>query len=73
MPHPKRKHSKTRRDKRRTHYKSRGSHGSDLPRNRTASFIPQSPLVRRKTILQRQGSNGKSRSSITYLYRFFCI
>ncbi len=45
MAHPKRKISKTRRDKRRTHYKAADQQIATDPTTGEGSFIPQSSLA----------------------------
>ena len=59
MAHPKRKISKTRRDKRRTHYKAENPTANYLSNNWRNTSNAQSSLGRRSFVPQGQNSIGK--------------
>ena len=59
MPNPKRKHSKQRRDKRRTHDKARGTHTGNLPELRssyssTTGFVPNVVIIKENLQLKKK-------------------
>ena len=70
MAHPKRKISKTRRDKRRTHYKASTQQITTCPTTGEAHQT-QSSLGRWHSLLQRKNRDGKSDESLVEFTPFY--
>ena len=70
MAHPKRKISKTRRDKRRTHYKASTQQITTCPTTGEAHQTQQSSLGRWHSLLQRKNRDGKVMNHLLNSHHF---